>query len=50
MSDLHLEFQDNCRFVRDYDFPVTGEILVLTGDTMYLKVVFHRVCPESVPR
>ena len=37
MSDLHLEFQDNCRLVRDYDFPVTGEILVLAGDTMYLK-------------
>lgn len=37
MSDLHLEFQDNCRLVRDYDFPVTGDILVLAGDTMYLK-------------
>ena len=37
MSDLHLEFQDNRRLVRDYDIPVTGEILVLAGDTMYLK-------------
>lgn len=25
MSDLHLEFQDNRRLVRDYDIPVTGE-------------------------
>ena len=37
MSDLHLEFQDNRRLVRDYDIPVTGKILVLAGDTMYLK-------------
>ena len=37
MSDLHLEFQDNSRLVRDYDIPVTGDILVLAGDTMYLK-------------
>ena len=37
MSDLHLEFKENSRLVRDYDIPVTGEILVLAGDTMYLK-------------
>ena len=37
MSDLHQEFQYNRRLVRDYDIPVTGDILVLAGDTMYLK-------------
>ena len=36
MSDLHQEFQYNRRLVRDYDIPVTGDILVLAGDTMYL--------------
>ena len=37
MSDLHLEFKENSRLVIDYDFPATGDILVLAGDTMYLK-------------
>lgn len=37
MSDLHLEFRENSRYVKEDIFPVTGDILVLAGDTMYLK-------------
>lgn len=37
MSDLHLELCDNSRYVKNEIFPVTGDILVLAGDTMYLK-------------
>ena len=37
MSDLHLELVDNCRFIKQVEIPVTGEILVLAGDTFYLN-------------
>ena len=26
MSDLHLEFNENSRLVRDYDFPANGDV------------------------
>lgn len=37
MSDLHLEFSDNSRWLKQNELPVTGEILVLAGDIFYLK-------------
>jgi hypothetical protein len=41
VSDLHLEFADNRAFLRDYPLEVTGDILLIAGDTAYLDV------PES---
>ncbi len=36
-SDLHLEFRENFLFVKSHPFELTGDILVLAGDTFYLK-------------
>lgn len=35
-SDLHLEFADNWRYLKDNPLQVTGDILVLAGDIGYL--------------
>ena len=37
MSDLHLEFQENSRYLKHNELPVTGYVLVLAGDIFYLK-------------
>ena len=37
MSDLHMEFCDNSRWLKHNVLPVTGYILVLAGDIFYLK-------------
>jgi len=37
MSDLHMEFAENSRFIKHQEFPITGNILVLAGDTFYLN-------------
>ena len=37
MSDLHMEFAENSRYIKHCGFPVTGEVLVLAGDTFYLE-------------
>ena len=42
MSDLHLEFCDNSRWLKHNELPVTGDILVLAGDIFYLK---NRIAP-----
>ena len=35
-SDLHLEFADNWRYLKENPLQVTGEILVMAGDIGYL--------------
>lgn len=35
-SDLHLEMQDNSRWLKHNPLPVVGDILVLAGDIIYL--------------
>lgn len=42
MSDLHLEFSDNSRWIKHNELPVTGDVLVLAGDIFYLK---NKVAP-----
>lgn len=37
MSDLHMEFQENSRYLKNSELPVTGDVLVLAGDIFYLK-------------
>ena len=37
MSDLHMELWDNSQFLKHLDIPVTGDVLVLAGDTAYLR-------------
>ena len=37
MSDLHLELWDNSRYLRANEFEVVGDVLVLAGDTFYLR-------------
>lgn len=37
MSDLHIEFSENSRYLKHSEFPVTGDVLVLAGDIFYLR-------------
>ena len=37
MSDLHMEFCDNSRWLKHNELLVTGDVLVLAGDIFYLK-------------
>ena len=38
MSDLHIEFQENSRYLKNNELPVTGDVLMLVGDIFYLKI------------
>lgn len=37
MSDLHMELWDNSRYIKSTPFEAIGDILVLAGDTIYLR-------------
>lgn len=37
MSDLHMEFYDNSRYLKAFEFEAKGDVLVLAGDTFYLR-------------
>ena len=41
VSDLHLEFEQNRQWLEENPLEVTGDILLIAGDTAYLDV------PES---
>ena len=36
VSDLHLEFEENRRFLRQHPLEVTGDVLLVAGDSAYL--------------
>ena len=44
MSDLHMEFCDNSRWLKHNELPVTGDVLVLARDIFYLK---NKIAPLS---
>ena len=37
MSDLHMEFYENSRYLKAFEFEAKGDVLVLAGDTFYLR-------------
>lgn len=37
MSDLHMEFQENSRYLKNNELPVTGDVPMLAGDIFYLR-------------
>ena len=37
MSDLHMELYDNSRYLKAHEFEVKGDIMILAGDTFYLR-------------
>ena len=44
MSDLHMELYDNSRYIKANEFEVVGDVLVLAGDTFYLRDI---IAPRS---
>lgn len=44
MSDLHLEFGENSRYLKHNELPVTGDMLVLAGDIFYFR---DRIAPMT---
>ena len=44
MSDLHMELWDNSRYIRTNELEAKGDVLVLAGDTFYLR---DTVAPQN---
>ncbi len=44
MRDLHIEFQENSRYLKHDELLVPGDVLVLAGDIFYLRA---KVAPLS---
>ena len=44
-SDLHLEFADNWRYLREHPLEVNGDILILAGDIGYLSDQNYHIHP-----
>ena len=44
-SDLHLEFADNWRYLREHPLKVSGEILILAGDIGYIGDQYYHNHP-----
>ena len=44
-SDLHLEFADNWRYLREHPLEVNGDILILAGDIGYLSDQTYHIHP-----
>ena len=45
MSDLHMELYDNSRYIKANEFEVVGDVLVLAGDTFYLRDI---IAPQEL--
>lgn len=43
-SDLHMELRDNSRFLHDIPLEAVGDVLVLAGDTFYLR---DKIAPQK---
>lgn len=41
VSDLHLEFPENRAYLAEHPLEVTGDILLIAGDTAYLDLDFN---------
>ena len=39
VSDLHLEFADNSAYLKNHPLEVTGDMLLIAGDSAYLDVL-----------
>jgi len=42
LSDIHLEFEENLKFLNDFPLSVSGEVLLLSGDIINLDKVFSK--------
>ncbi len=47
MRDLHIEFQENSRYLKHDELLVPGDVLVLAGDIFYLTEPRLLRCPSG---